>query len=148
MQQYLGFTLIELLITLSIAAILVTLGGMGYMDTLKTERRKDAIISLQKAALIINAAQNGDPIICPTNQKSYSDSNTDCNSDAGFYYINYNSAGFSVSTSINNKLINEEVVYLKATAIGSQAKDNQNGLDCTTMYLTNLNNLHPIECVN
>lgn len=155
MFKIFGFTLIELIVTMTIVSILAFFGFSGYMDSLRVNRRKDAVVSLKKAMLIVNSAIAVADTVAPvcatigTQDYAYDETNQNCKSEGGFYFINYKRDGFTVTnTSIINNLINNEVVWLRATATSTQIYDNKNGLDCTKIFLTSFGNVYPSECAS
>lgn len=139
----LAFTLIELLVTLTIVGILTGLSISGYMDNLRRERRKDAILSLQKVWININTTPVGSVPKCQNNMP-YGISDTNCLSTGGLYIINYNPNGFALPPGINvNQLQNNENLILKATAVHEgQKKD----LGCATIYLSSEDRIYPESC--
>ena len=162
MQKKLGFSLIELTITIAIASILAAIGISGYMQTLMISRRKEATIGLQRAMLINSDTSSSTSTTlltspnCPygTNIKIDSTS-TNCLTANGLYYLNYKASdagGFPTddismpmpAAVINNLIPNEKVIF-KATPVAnkSQSKDT----DCPIIYLTDMNNLYPVNCV-
>jgi prepilin-type N-terminal cleavage/methylation domain-containing protein len=155
MQKKLGFSLIELTVTIAIASILAGVGISGYMQTLRISRRKEATIGLQRAMLINSDTSSSTTTLlstslnCPYGTNITIDStSTTCLTGTGLYYLNYNVNGFDSTitdnTVINNLTANEKVIF-KATAVPtkSQSKDT----DCPIIYLTNMNNLYPVNCV-
>ena len=148
MKKITGFTVTELIITMAIGSILAVIGISGYLESLRVERRKDAIFSLRKASLDINSAiaRGGTRINC-NGSSFYDATNLNCTSDGGFYRINYNPTGFVVDRQITNNLIEGEIVYLSATAIPDRAQAADTVI-CQTIFLTTQNNLHPRECID
>lgn len=143
-----GFTLMELLIVMTIAGILAGVSISGYIGTLRIERRQDAILSMQKAWLIIQST-GGAQAKCPTNS-AITYGSTACPSSNGFYNIFYNNttAGF-VPTSFLNQLIEGELLVLQATTDGATNKGQDKDTtptDCHIMYLSNQNKIYPRAC--
>ena len=168
MQTKLGFSLIELTVTIAIASILAAVGISGYMQSLMISRRKEATIGLQRAMLMLSNSTTTPPSpTCPydtpttpptTPAITDSDSNKDCLTATGLYYLNYNVDGFADKTipnSVVNNLIStkdtngneipvEKVIFrAKPVTNKSQIKDT----DCPEIYLTDMNNLYPVNCV-
>jgi len=155
MQKKLGFTLIELLIVMTIAGILAGVSISGYMGNLRTERRQDAALSMQKAYLIINSTPSGQPLTCPTNSTVQYSTTSDCPSDNRLYNITYNATatGFPIPTTpagIENSMMKDELLILKAIAISGKGQDKDIGPpeDCRTMFLSTQNKIYPISCSN
>ncbi len=153
MQKKTGFTLIELLIVMTIAGILAGVSISGYMGNLRTERRQDAALSMQKAYLIINSTPSGAPLTCPTKSTVQYGTTDDCPSDNRLYNITYNATGFPIPTTpagIINSMMTNELLILKAIAIAGKGQDKDTGPpeDCTTMFLSTQNKVYPKSCSN
>lgn len=156
MNKKIGFTLIELLIVMAISAILAGVGIKGYMGTLRVERRQDAVLSLQKALIIIQSTDTGSNAMCPTPNPTgtnvqYTDTTsvttTNCRSNSGFYYLHYNPAGYDATIgNMINSMVSGESLILQANPVpgSSQATDNL----CATIYLSNQNKVYPTICGN
>ena len=151
MQKKIGFTLIELLIVMTIAGILAGVSISGYMGNLRTERRQDAALSMQKAYLIINSSPTPNNTPCPTNSTIIYGPTTDCQSDNRLYNITWNATGFVPPPGdMVNSMMNNELLILKAIAISGKGQDKDIGPpeDCRTMFLSTQNKVYPISCSN
>lgn len=155
MNKKIGFTLIELLIVMAISAILAGVGIKGYMGTLRVERRQDAVLSLQKALIIIQSTDTGSDAMCPTPNPTgasvkYTDTTsvttTSCRSNSSFYYLHYNPTGYTPTGTMINSMVSGESLILQANPVpgSSQASDTL----CSIIYLSNQNKVYPTICGN
>lgn len=150
MKQQSGFTLIELLIVIAICSVLAGISISGYMGTLRVERRQDAILSLQKALLIIQSTATHDTAMCPsaTPPVAYTTAGN-CLSSNGFYYVNYNNTtgptgGFTPTGNMINSMLTNELLILQAIPVTGRGQDKDT--DCPEIYLSNLNKVYPESC--
>lgn len=150
---------------MTIASLLAGLGFSGYMDSIRVQKRQDAILSLQKAYLFINSANSiNNPSPCPTTPSCSSASpcslNTTsttssitfpCTSTNRFYCINYCPAGYPSSNIASNNdklyLTTTELLILQASAIPGSGQDKDTPTSCQTIYFSNQNNLYPSTCI-
>lgn len=140
-----GFTLIELLVVMTIAGILAGVSISGYMGSLRIHRRQDAVLSLQKAWLIIQTTKDTTTgPICATSSATYG--NTNCLSSNDFYNITYSSSGYAIDPKIVNETLSDEKLILKAVPVdgNSQSKDTY----CNPIYLSDQNKIYPKSCSN
>lgn len=154
-----GFSVIELMIVLTIAAILASLGFSGYMDSLRVQRRQDAVLSLQKSNLFINSVGSiNQASSCSVNPNCSSAVKCNINGDTtafpcisnnGFYCINYCATGFSSSNiSVDDKkfLVATELLILQASPIANKGQD-KDLITCKKIYISNNNNIYPTSCI-
>ncbi len=168
-----GFSLIELIIVMAISAILAGVGFSGYMDSMRTQRRQDALLSLQKTNILISNVINLNPtsgIVNPCVSGTCSSASTcnisatstsstitfPCVSDNRYYSINYSPAssnGFNseIAAGINPIdrpfLTASEFLILKATAITGKGQDKDVPAKCQTIYVSDQNNSYPTSCL-
>ncbi len=148
MKQQSGFTLIELLIVIAICSVLAGISISGYMGTLRVERRQDAVLSLQKALLIIQSTAPHDTAMCPS-APTVAYTNGNCLSSNGFYYVNYNNTtgptgGFPLTGNMINSMLTNELLILQAIPVTGRGQDKDT--DCQEIYLSNLNKVYPESC--
>lgn len=167
-----GFSLIELVVVMAIFSILAGLGFSGYMDSMRVQRRQDAVLSLQKVNMLISnllninpsgitntcAASNsciiGTTSVCRINNNSIS---FPCISDNSFYCIsycpnsasNYFNSGISGLTDISDRtyLTANENFILQATAIIGKGQDKDIPTKCQNIYISDQNNVYPTSCI-
>ncbi len=147
MKQQSGFTLIELLIVIAICSVLAGISISGYMGTLRVERRQDAVLSLQKALLIIQSTATHDTAMCTSATPPVAYSPTgNCLSSNGFYYVNYKTGtdGFPPTGNMINSMLPNESLILQATPVTGRGQDKDT--DCPEIYLSNLNKVYPESC--
>ena len=164
-----GFSLIELIIVMTIASLLAGLGFSGYMDSIRVQKRQDAVLSLQKAYLFINSVNSPNNITnpnsscttsscctttscssaspCSLNTTSTTSSITfPCTSTNGFYCINYCPIGYLSSNIASNSdklyLTTTESLILQASAIPGSGQDKDTPTSCQTIYFSNQNLYH------
>lgn len=170
-----GFSLIELIIVITIAALLAGLGFSGYMDSVRVQRRQDAVLSLQKVYLFLSSVDtiNGSSVgpcssaaACTVGTKTCnvitSASNSSslsfpCVSNNGFYCINHCTpslvspiTGFSPSlipAADKEYLIQDEALILQATPVAEKGQNKDQPVSCQNIYLSNQNNIYPSSCV-
>lgn len=166
-----GFSLIELIVVMAIFSILAGLGFSGYMDSMRVQRRQDAVLSLQKVNMLISNVLNINPTSgianacastssCTSTTAVCSISNNSitfpCTSDNKFYCIsycpnvasNYFDSGISgLVLSDRNYLQQQEHFVLQATAITGKGQDKDLPTKCQTIYISDQNNVYPTSCV-
>ncbi len=94
---------------------------------------------------------------CPYGTNITIDSiSTNCLTATGLYYLNYNVDGFpdrSIPPTVVNNLISKQVngietgekVIFKATPVPNKSQNTDTA--CLTIYLTDMNNFYPVNCV-
>ena len=156
---------------MAIFSILAGMGFSGYMDSMRVQRRQDAVLSLQKVNMLISNVLNINPSglsgLCASSSSctastvvcSISGSNTisfPCVSDNGFYCIsycptaasNYFDSGISgLVISDRNYLRLQEHFVLQATAIAGKGQDRDLPTKCQNIYISDQNNVYPTSCI-
>lgn len=161
----------ELIVVMAIFSILAGLGFSGYMDSMRIQRRQDAVLSLQKVNMLIsnllNINPSGIPNTCPASSGctgttpvcsvTNNSISFPCNSDNNFYCIsycpnsasNYFNSGISGLTDISDRtyLTANENFILQATAIIGKGQDKDIPTKCQNIYISDQNNIYPTSCV-
>lgn len=120
-----GFTLLELMIVVVVIGILAAIALPSYQDYARKSRRAEIQTEMLDAQLLQEKWR--------ANNVKYAITTTSIGSPASDYYT------VSITATTNTYL-------LSAAAAGSQTKDKQNGVGCSTLTVNQNNEKTPEVC--